>query len=198
MISRRNFLQTAAVGTMATPLADMAKASDDGVANGERRRPLRAEPKHRIIRARSGSGGGLRLFSDGSQEPRPLIRTELLEAAFGKGVGQSLSQPDHWKMIDEGWFSGDDLLEVTDLASWEYAVWQANYHPECEAHDLLHEFFAAGLWPGGGTNEDLGLAFAEHPCTPRFATLDLLHRDRLPDLAMHVADLTEWISIETS
>jgi hypothetical protein len=198
MISRRDFLQTAAVGTMATPLAEMAKASDDGVANGERRRPLRAEPKHRIIRARSGSRGGLRLFSDGPQEPRPLIRTEVLEATFGKGVGQSLSQPDHWRMIDEGWFACDDLFEVTDLASWDYAVWQANYHPECEAHDLLFEFFGAGLWPGGGINEDLGLVFAEHPCTPRFATLDLIDGDRLPDLASRLADVTEWITIETS
>ena len=195
MITRRNFLRSAAVSTVATPLATEGNAvntSKDAAA----RRPLKAEPQRRLIHAKPASRGSLRLYSDGSPEPRPLIRKEVLEQAFGQGVGQSLLQPDHWRMIDEGWFEGEDLYELTDLASWDFAVWKANYHPECEAHDLLYDFFSSGLLPGGGIVEDVGLAFAEHPCTPRFATVTVLDADRLPELAARVAELTEWVSIQ--
>ena len=199
MISRRNFLQTAAVGTVASPLATATEA-DALVNKADRTHPLRAEPQPRVIKARRDTWdrGSLRLYSDGPFEPRPLIRPEVLEAAFGRGVGQSLHQPDHWRMIDEGWFSRDDLFELTDVASWDYAVWQANYHPECEAHDLLYDFFGSDLVPGGGVNKEMGLAFSEHPCTPRLATVTLLDADRLPDLAARVAEISEWVSIDTS
>jgi hypothetical protein len=100
-------------------------------------------------------------------------------------------------MIEEGWFSGSDLLELTDPSSWDYAVWQANYHPECEAHDLLHDLLVSDPWPGGGTNEEFGLVFAEHPCTPRLATVSLRDPGRLGDLAARLAELTDWISLET-
>ncbi len=191
-------LQSAAVTTVATPLAGEGNALTEASAEVEPRRPLRAEPRRRVIHAKPAPYGGLRLYSDGSPDPLPLIRPEVLEQAFGKGIGQSLRQPDHWRMIDEGWFNGTDLYEPTEIESRDYAVWHANYHPECEAHDLLHDFFGSGLMPGGGTVKDVGLAFAEHPCTPRYATVTLLDRDRLPALAARVAELTEWIVLQTS
>ncbi|MBF9060309.1 twin-arginine translocation signal domain-containing protein [Rhodobacterales bacterium HKCCSP123] len=195
MITRRSFLQTAAVGAVATPMSSEATTTKETATGEGLQRPLRAEPRRRIIHARRGPSGGLRLYSDGSPDSRPLVRQEVLERAFGRGVSQSLEQPDHWRMIDEGWFEGDDLYDLTDLGSWDYAVWQANYHPECEAHDLLYQFFGTELMPGGGVNEEVGLAFSEHPCTPRLATVTLLDPDRLPDLATRVADLTEWVDI---
>lgn len=196
MISRRNFLKTAAASTAAAPLTENAGAAPDTHSENESRRPLRAEPRRRVIYAKPALQGGLRLYSDGSPSPRPLIRTEVLEREFGKGIEQSLQQPDHWRMIDEGWFDGTELFELNDLGSWNYAVWKANYHPECEAHDLLYDFFGVGLFPGGGVNKDLDLAFSEHPCTPRLATVTLLNEYRLAELAVRVAQLTEWVSIE--
>ncbi|GGE57447.1 twin-arginine translocation signal domain-containing protein [Actibacterium pelagium] len=195
MITRRKFLKTAAASTAATPLAENAGATPDERSADRSRRPLRAEPRRRIIFAKSAPNGALRLYSDGSPDPRPLIRTEALEREFGKGIEQSLRQPDHWRMIDEGWFKGDELFELNDLGSWSYAVWKANYHPECEAHDLLFEFFRSGMFPGGGINKEFDLAFSEHPCTPRFATVTLLNENRLTKLATRVAALTEWVSI---
>ena len=98
-------------------------------------------------------------------------------------------------MIEEGWFAGDDLFVSSDPGSWEYAVWQANYHPECEAHDLLVDFFGSGMSPWGGTMTGLGLSLAEHPCTPRFATATLIHARFLPVLARAVAERSDWITV---
>ncbi|NDW54466.1 twin-arginine translocation signal domain-containing protein [Aliiroseovarius sp. PrR006] len=196
MISRRNFLKSAAASTTATPLAQHASADHDTYLKRGNKHPLRAEPRRRTIYSKPAPDGGLRLYSDGSPDPRPLIRTQVLERAFGKGVEQSLLQPDHWRMIDARWFEGDELFELNDVTSWQYAVWKANYHPECEAHDLLYDFFGKGVFPGGGINKDYNLAFSEHPCTPRFATVTLLNEHRLPDLVARITDLTEWVSIE--
>lgn len=196
MITRRQFLKFAAASTTATPLAQPTYAGPDTDPKQGSRQPLRAEPRRRTIYAKSAPDGGLRLYSDGPYDPRLLIRTEVLERAFGKGIEQSLQQPDHWRMIDEGWFKGDELFELNDIESWHYAVWKANYHPECEAHDLLYDFFGVGLFPGGGVNKDLDLAFSEHPRTPRLATVTLLNEHRLAELAVRVAQLTEWVSIE--
>ena len=111
-------------------------------------------------------------------------------------MGQSLHQPDHWRMIDEGWFRGDELYELNNPNSHEYAVWQANYHPECEAHDLLHGLFGSGLLPGGGVRKDVGLAFSEQPCTPRFATVTLLDACRSAELKARVSGVSEWLPIQ--
>ena len=196
MITRRNFLQSVAASTAAAPITSTADAATDTSGEAGIRRPLKAEPRRRIIYAKPAPHGGLRLYSDGSPDPRLLIRREVLEQAFGQGVGQLLHQPDHWRMIDEGWFGGDDLYDLTEYGSIEFAVWQANYHPECEAHDLLYNYLGSGLLPGGGVNDDLDLAFSEHPCTPRFATVTLLDQDQLSELAVRVAELTEWVSIQ--
>ena len=67
MISRRNFLKTAAASTAAAPLTENAGAAPDTHSENESRRPLRAEPRRRVIYAKPALQGGLRLYSDGSQ-----------------------------------------------------------------------------------------------------------------------------------
>lgn len=190
MFSRRDFMKSAAVSTAAGSLIEPSTA-----LSGQPRLPLRAEPRKRTLFARPHQNAGLRLYTDGSREPRPLIRHEALELAFGKGAGQGLLQPDHWRMIEEAWFVGDDLFVPSDPSSREFAVWQANYDPQCEAYDLLMDFFGSGLFPWGGTVTELGLSLAEHPCTPRFATATLIHTDFLPILANEVAERSEWITV---
>jgi hypothetical protein len=96
MITRRTFLQTAASGSVASPLATPTEANASP-GTVDRSRPLRAEPRLRVLKARreTWTRGSLRLYSDGPLDPPPLIRPEVLDAAFGKGVGRSLHQPDH-------------------------------------------------------------------------------------------------------
>jgi hypothetical protein len=190
MFSRRDFIKTAAVSTAAASLAEPTAARD-----GEPWRPLRAEPRKRIIFSRPSPDGRLRLYSDGSPDPRPLILKEALDSAFGRGAGLGLLQPDHWCMIEACWFSGGDLFVPSDPGSWDFAVWRANYHPECEAHDLLAELFGLHLLPYGTRLDDVGLVFVEHPCTPRFATATLDDPSCLPLLGQQVAEKTEWITI---
>jgi hypothetical protein len=190
MFSRRDFMKTAAVSTAIAQIAEPAIARFE-----EPWRPVRAEPRKRTIFARPHRDDQFRLYTDGAPEPRPLIRQEALERAFGKGAGQGLLQPDHWHMIELGWFVDDDLFVPSEPGSWEFAVWQANYHPECEAHDLLMEFCSSAAFLGGGALKELGLALAEHPCTPRFATATLIRADFLPIVARAVADRSEWITI---
>ncbi|NKX43996.1 twin-arginine translocation signal domain-containing protein [Roseicyclus persicicus] len=190
MLSRRQFIKTAAVTTAAASLAEPTEA-----VTGTPRLPLKAEPRRRTIFARSHVGGQLRLYSDAADQPRALIRQDALDRAFGKGAGQGLLQPDHWRMIDEGWFSGDDLFLPTDPDCSEFAVWQANYHHDCEAHDILADLLGVHLSPWGGRLDRVGLSFAEHPCTPRFATATLVHADCLPHLVREVAERSDWISV---
>lgn len=193
MFSRRDFMKTAAVTTATASIVEQADASQETL-----RRPLKAEPRRRTVFARPNSNGGLILYSDGAPEPRKLIREDALERAFGRGAGRFLLQPDHWRMIDEGWFREEDLFEPLDPYSQEYLIWHANYRPEVEAHDLLIDIFGKGLLPGGGVVDDLGLAFAEHPCTPRYATVVLRDLERLPLVCKLVAARTDWIVIDPS
>jgi hypothetical protein len=189
MITRRTFIGSATASTAAVPLAGASAHEEDP------RRPLRAEPRAQAISGRVLPDGRVRLFTDAAPHPLPLIREEALDRAFGKGAGQALFQPDHWRMIAKGWFGEDDLFTPSDPTSLEFAVWQANHHPECEAHDLLAELFGAGLSPVGGHVRALGLALSEHPCTPRYATATLDHPGFLPILAAEVAARTEWITV---
>lgn len=189
MLSRRDFMTTAAITTATTTLFEAARAAPA-------RQPLRALPRVRTLYARPHESGGLRLFSDGAPEPRALVREDVLDRAFGRGAARLLQQPDHWRMIDEGWFAGDDLYTPEDPSSMEYWIWQANHHPECEAHDLLCDLFRAGLSVPWGSVPELGLALGEHPCTPRFATATLHHPAALPRLARQVAEMTTWVIVD--
>jgi hypothetical protein len=91
-------------------------------------------------------------------------------------------------MIEAGWFSGGDLFVPSDPGSWDFAVWRANHHPECEAHDLPAELFGLHLLPSGTRLDEVGLVFVELPCTPRFANATLDDPGSLRLLGQQVAE----------
>ena len=104
MITRRNFIATSAAAA-SSPVALQA-AEEQHV-----RLPLKAMPKVRTLSVKPTRDGRLLLFSDGPESPQKLIRPKALERAFGPGTDLVLRQPDHWRMIDEGWFAEEDLYE---------------------------------------------------------------------------------------
>lgn len=163
MLKRRTFLAASVLASVAATLPAPAFALT----------PLYAAPKPRRIFAKPEDGGSWLLYSDGPDEPRQIIRHAALDRAFGPGASGNLSLRDHWEMIDAGWFSGADLHQPVPLADPAYDLWQACYHPVTEAHDLLTDLFATKYFrnvPMGGWTLPNGLALAEHPSTPRYAT----------------------------
>lgn len=190
MITRRNFIAASA----ATASGSLAV----GAAEEDRRLPLKAEPRVRTLQARPAENGRLLLISDGPEAPPKLIRPEALERAFGPGTERVLYQPDHWRMIDEGWFMDDDLYEPSDGEDAAFDIWRANYRPEVEAHDLLYDLFQDDITgPFGVRIAKYGLELGEHPSTPRYATAKLDGAGYLPGLAAEVARRTRWLVIET-
>lgn len=98
-------------------------------------------------------------------------------------------------MIAEGWFGGKGQPTPSDPGSAEFAIWQANFHPECAAHDLLADMSGGGHFPGGGWVRELGLTLSERPCTPRYATATLDHTRFLPPRAARVDGRTECVTV---
>ena len=192
MITRRDFIVTTAA-TASSPLALQA-AEEQHICL-----PLRALPRVRTLSAKPTGEGRLLLFSDGPETPPKLIRSEALERAFGPGTDLVLQQPDHWRMIDEGWFAEEDLYEPAEFEDPAFRIWHANYRPETEAHDLLYDLFRDQIaGPFVVHVPDLGLELGEHPSTPRYATAKLdgdwcLHR-----LAEEVAARTAWLVVDGS
>jgi hypothetical protein len=41
-----------------------------------------------------------------------------------KGTHQAVFQPDHWAMIDAGWFGGNDLFDPAESGGLELWIWQ--------------------------------------------------------------------------
>jgi hypothetical protein len=190
MITRRNFIITSAA-TASSPLAQEANAEQKNSL------PLKALPKARVLHTKPSRGGRLLLVSDGPEAPQPLIKTEVLERAFGKGINLNLTQPDHWRMIEEGWFSGEELYQPEDPYDPTLMIWQANYRPETEAHDLLYDLFRDLVTsPFGVRIPELGLELAEHPSTPRYATAKLDGDWCLANLTAEVAERTSWLVID--
>ena len=187
MITRRDFIVTTAA-TSSSPLVLQAAAEQDV------RLPLRALPRIRTIFTKPTGDGRLLLSSDGPETPPRLIKSAALERAFGPGTDLLLQQPDHWRMIDEGWFSGEDLYEPTDFEDPAFFIWHANYSPRTEAHDLLYDLFRDWITgPFGARIPDLGLELAEHPATPRYATAKLDNDLCLQRLMAQVAERTSWL-----
>ena len=192
MITRRDFIVTTAA-TASSPLALQATEQQQVCT------PLKAMPRVRTLSAKPTGDGRLILFSDGPETPQKLIRPGALERAFGLGTDLELRQPDHWLMIDKGWFSVADLYEPTDFEDPAFRIWHTNYRPETEAHDLLYDLFRDQIaGPFVVRVPDLGLELGEHPSTPRYATAKLdgdwcLHR-----LAEEVAARTAWLVVDGS
>lgn len=190
MITRRDFIITTAA-TASSPLALRAAISQP------LKIPLKALPKVRSLKLQSARDGRLLFLSDGPKIPPSLIRPEALEREFGPGTDLVLNQPDHWRMIEEGWFAQEDLYEPTDPYDPAFLVWHANYRPETEAHDLLYDHFSDRIdGPIGAYNSELGLELAEHPSTPRYATAKLDSEYCLPRFEAELAARTSWLVID--
>ncbi|MFC3088145.1 hypothetical protein [Tabrizicola soli] len=161
MLNRRRFMAASAAMALSSLLPSTSFAM----------LPLKARLRPRRIFARKEASGSWLLFSDAPFEPRKVVRHDVIERSFGAGAYNTLSQRDHWEMIEAGWFSGDDLHLPVPLGDDTYLVWRSYYHPVTEAHDLLTDIFADkyGMmrW---GTLLPNGIALGEHPCTPRYAT----------------------------
>lgn len=189
MITRRQFFKnsTAVVAAGVTQTAEPTLGSV----------PLRAEPRVRWLHPIRTADDRILLRGDGPIEPQPLIRREVLDAAFGVGTHALLLQPDHWRMIEAGWFCGDDLFLPQERTDADYENWMAFHRPEVEAHDMLLELFGMhDFWLFGGRIEALGLTFERHPTAPRFVTVKLDQEGLLSGLTTAVSDLTDWIRID--
>ena len=157
-------------------------------------RPLTAEKRPRKLLVRHEPDGRCLIVSDGPTAPRDLIRPAVIDRVFGPGVYATLSQPDHWRMIDAGWFGGDDVFTPVPQGDPAYQVWCSWYRPEVEAHDLLMEAFSdRNFGPFGIYIADCGLTLAEHPSTPRYATARVEHSCFLPELAKQVIARTDLL-----
>ena len=190
MITRRDFIVTTAA-TASSPLAVHAADEQDV------RLPLKAHPRVRTLCTKPTGDGRLLFFSDGPKSPSKLIKPAALERAFGPGTDLVLQQPDHWCMIEEGWFAEADLYEPTEFEDPAFRIWHANYRPETEAHDLLYDLFRDHITgPFGARIADLGLELGEHPSTPRYATAKLDGDWCLPHLKAEVAERTSWLVID--
>jgi hypothetical protein len=190
MITRRRFITS----TAATASSSLAVPTS---ADAQARQPLRAEPIVRTLHWKSADDGRLILFSDGTPTPRKLIRQETLESRFGTGTHLVLQQPDHWRMIKEGWFAESDLYKPTDFEDPAFQIWHANYRPETEAHDLLYFLLEDKITGPFSTHiPELGLELSEHPSTPRYATAKLDGDWCLAQAAAEVASRSQWLVID--
>lgn len=177
MLQRRDFLLSAA---SATALAPMIGAP----AIARPRAPLRALPKIHHLYTHPGGYNDLTVTAEGPSEPQPLIRAEVLDRAFGRSVAETLSQPDHWRMIEEGWFSGSDLYTPNDYFDPAYMEWHRFHKPTSVAVELMLEAFPetyeetlmAYHVPG------LPLRLEQHPCSPPYIRAALAWEEALPDL----------------
>ena len=153
MISRRNFLSGA--GALAfTPLVRQV------VGHYERfEQPLLIKPNNpkRVFYMHKAGTRGYRIVTDALNFPRKLVRPEVLGRQNGELVYNKMSQRDHWKLIDEGVFSGDDLFQPAFMNN-AFDAWSDHYTPEVEAHWLLQDY---GLGPEACEEADIGLQFAE-------------------------------------
>ena len=101
-------------------------------------------------------------------------------------------------MIDEGWFSEEDLYEPTDFEDPAFLIWHPNYSPQTKAHDLLYDLFRDRITgPFGARVPEFGLELAEHPATPRYATAKLDSDWCLQRLMAQVAERTSWLVFDT-
>ncbi len=183
--------------TLLLASAAMGSITFLGAARAVAHVPLRAQPRHRRIFVRPGTYGAYRLESDGPAEPRKIVRKEVIERTFGEGSYETLTQPDHWRMIDAGWFGGSDLHQPIPVADEAYDIWRANHHPVVEAHDIIADLFPDlySPFPWSGRMARYGLSMVEHPCTPRFATADVDFEFNLIRLADEVAARSNLVSI---
>lgn len=190
MTTRRTFIATTAA-TAALPFA--ADAGDPAA----RAHLLPATLRVRRLHAEPVDDYWRQLRTDGPETPQPLVRAEVLDAAFGLGTHHLLTQPDHWRLIAAGMFAGADLYTPDDPADPATEEWEALHHPVTEAHDMLFTLLRDGLTfePMETFHHGLQLRFNQHPCTPRYVTASI-PAHRLEDLAEEIAARTQWIVLD--
>lgn len=167
MTSRRAFIATAVSSIAALPHQTVA----------EKKEPWKAPERVPKLLAKLDEDRSLLLLTDAPASPSRLVKEEALLKHFGDDILATLKQPDHWHMIANGLFSGDDTyVPCPSGDDAQYWVWAEYYRPEVEAYDfLLRKFDFQGISHFGIRNSDLRLTLAEHPCTPRHATARLDH-----------------------
>ena len=140
--------------------------------------------------------GKLLIVSDASPNPRPLIKPYIIEEIWGPGAYELLRQPMHWQMIDSGWFEEDDLWYPFDQDCNELDVWNAFYHPVCEAHDIVCRVLGiSSIFIVKSGRSDLGLQVAEHPSTPRYATAKLNNEGYVRHFAAEIHSRTKHVFV---
>jgi hypothetical protein len=176
------------------------------VLAGTPAQPLRAEPRPRRLsleyRKLDAIFDAYDVLTDAPTTPRAIIRREVIDEAFGADAYDSLDQPDHWRMIDAGWFSGSDLDRIDHPdRSFDPLVlqWHAWHKPASEAYWLLIDLFPEAWLPGGGAYlEAYDLYFCIHPCTPMVAEASLRSSWRIEAFAEELAARAPRLSLDTS
>jgi len=154
MITRRNFL-TGAGALAITPALERIASH---YARTHEPLMLRPETIERVFYIHP-EPLGLRLITDAVEFPRAVVHASAIEEKLGEGTFNHLTQRDHWQLIEDGYFGGDDIY-VPAPATAALDVWDANYSPHAEAFHLLHDY---GLGPDGTRDMSSGLTFYECP-----------------------------------
>lgn len=189
-MKRRSFLS--APFAMATMTEAFGEPSIDGWVEPPSKvmmkRELHLEPSH---------SGQLIIKTDAPEEPRPLVRPEIIDSIWYKGTYEVMPQSLHWKMIDSGWFDDDDLWFPFGNNDREYEQWFAYFQPACEAHDLLCILFdIENFWFNELKELGLGLDFQLHPSTPRYATAKLEGPQWITSFKLAVETKTHLITVD--
>ncbi|MHA7828922.1 MAG: hypothetical protein ACX93P_15325 [Roseovarius sp.] len=154
MITRRNFL-TGAGALAVTPVLDRVASH---YARTHEPLMLRPDTIERVFYVHP-EPLGLRLITDALEFPRAVVHASAIEEKLGAGTFNHLTQRDHWRLIEDGYFGGDDIYVPAPATAALY-VWDDNYSPHAEAFHLLHDY---GLGPEGTRAMSSGLTFYEYP-----------------------------------
>jgi hypothetical protein len=197
MTTRRTFIIASA--TCAAAVAATASLARSPL------QPLRAEPRPRQLFLQHRKVGRLDeaydIFTDAPSKPRPIIRRAVIDEVFGPDVYDTLEQPDHWRMIDAGWFAGSDLDDLEDPErAFDPLVlqWHAWHKPTSEAYWLLLDLFPEAQFPFGSAYLDAyDLLFGIHPCTPMKAEVSLRNSWRIEEFAAELALRSPELRLDT-
>jgi hypothetical protein len=152
MISRRDFLR-GSTALAVTPLVESILNHHEHFEE-----PLLVKPnvtKRVFYMHEDHSHDGFRIVTDALPFPRRLVKFNAIENEFGEGAFRSITQRDHWRLIDEGRFSRDETFQPAPGDGFFFA-WSANYSPSSEAYNLLED---VGLGPDQDFGSVCGLEF---------------------------------------
>ena len=189
MLTRRMVLAFSASLTALGTMTGLPALTSPLCPLKDTRRPLRlglhADQKGRLI-----------IASDAPPALQPLILPEVVDQVFGVGTHDTLTQPDHWRMIEAGLFSGEALYTPTDQDEACH-TWHAYHKPTSEAYEALIALFEEGIGSFCGLRvPEFGLSFVEHPCTPRLALAILDDEAAIPRLTRAITARDDSITLD--